>query len=181
MVEKNLCDTCYHSKFQKGKTYCSYYDKYMHRLECSKFDHDVYKWFEGAMDKPKPVIQSVSKSKSSNRKKPKGLEIHDKKLQKKAKKRAEIKPSQLNICRFVTIRYEVIERVNGKYRRTGNQIVNGLQIKNKVYLNNGHYKLINSKSVKIMNTYTSIPEWANEHLLSLYDSHKKSLGGITYA
>lgn len=181
MLEKNLCDTCYHSKIQNGKTYCSYYDKYMHRSECSKFDHDAYKWFERAMDKPEPATHSVSKLRSTNGKKPKGLEIRDKKLQKKAKKRAEIKPGQVNICRFVTIRYEVIERVNGKYRRTGNLTVNGLQIKNKVYLNNGHYKQINSKSVKIMNTYTSIPEWAKEHLLALYGNQIKSLGGVTNA
>lgn len=102
----------------------------------------------------------------------KGLKIRNEKIKKKAKKRNEIKESQLDVCRFVTIRYEVIERVNGKYKRTENKTVNGLQIKNKVFLVDGHYKMINSKSVKKTKTWDSIPEWATDDLISKYNSNK---------
>ena len=97
-----------------------------------------------------------------------GLEIRQKKLEKNAKKRHEIKERQVNLVRFVTIRWEVIERINGKYRRTGNATANGLQIENKVYMMDGHYKFINSKSVKIMEIYKEIPEWASEELINKY-------------
>lgn len=173
MIEKILCNTCYHSTVRDGKTYCNYYDKFMSRKECTKFDHDVYKWFEGTWDKPEAETKVVSTPKRISNKKPKGLEIRDKKLKKKAQKRTEIKPGQENVCRFVTIRYEVIERVSGKYKRTGNQVVNGLQIKNKVILPDGHYKMINSKSVKILKIYSQIPEWANDNLKHLYNGHSE--------
>ena len=32
----------------------------------------------------------------------------------------------------------------------------------------GHYKFINSKSVKIMEIYKEIPEWASEELINKY-------------
>lgn len=171
MMEKNLCDTCYQSTIQNGKTYCSYYDKYMKRSECSKFDHDEYKWFVGTRDKSEPVMKASSKHKKTSGKKPKGIEIRDKKFQNKAKRRTGIEPGQENICRFVTIRYEVIELANGKYKHTEKQVVNGLQIKNKVYLLNGKYKMINSKSIKILQRFNQIPVWVNDTLIQLYNQH----------
>lgn len=102
----------------------------------------------------------------------KGLQIRNNKLKKKAQKRNTIKESQADICRFVTIRYEVIEKVNGKFRRTGNKTVSGLQIKNKVYLLNGHYKMLNSKCVKIMKIWTDIPDWADESLINKFNNNK---------
>jgi hypothetical protein len=100
----------------------------------------------------------------------KGLEIRNAKLQKQLKKRNTIKPEQENICVFITIRYEVIERINGKFKHMGNHTVNGLQIKNRVYLNDGSYKLINSHSVKILKRYEEITEWANEELIERYNA-----------
>ena len=44
----------------------------------------------------------------------------------------------------------------------------GLQVKNRVYLLNGHYKLVNSKGVRITRRYDNMPEWANEILLIRY-------------
>ncbi|MDF2950697.1 MAG: hypothetical protein K0S18_280 [Anaerocolumna sp.] len=101
----------------------------------------------------------------------KGLKIRNNKLKKKAQKRMVIKSNQISLCRFITIRWELIERINGKYQRTGNEKANGLQIKNKVYLINGKYKFINSKSIKILKTYSGVPDWANEYLTGLYNSH----------
>lgn len=185
MIEKILCNTCYHSVIRQGKTYCKYYNKFVNRRACSKFDHDEYKFYTGHSKKiqaNKHVSCKSAKAKhnpiDNNNK---GLEIRNKKLRKKAQKRAQIKPEQENLCRFITIRYEVFEKVDGKYQRIGNQVVDGLQIKNKVYLSNGHYKMINSKSVKILNIYTAVPEWANDHLLSLYNKQIKILGGKIYA
>ena len=96
----------------------------------------------------------------------KGIAIRNTKRRKNAIKRNTLKEGQENLCRFVTIRYEDIQRVNGKYRRVGNKTVNGLQIQNKVYLLNGGYKLINSKSVKLIKSYGyEIPDWATEELI----------------
>lgn len=185
MIEKILCKTCYHSVIRQGKTYCKYYNKFVNRCECSKFDHDEYKFYteQNKITKVKKNVGCIPPKAKHNPtvKNNKGLETRKKKLKKKAQKRAKIKPEQEKVCRFVTIRYEVIEKVDGKYQRTGNQVVDGLQIKNKVYLNNGHYKMINSKTVKILNIYTAVPEWANDHLLSLYDKQIKILGGKIYA
>lgn len=44
----------------------------------------------------------------------------------------------------------------------------GLQVKNRVYLLNGQYKLVNSKGVRITRRYDNMPEWANEILLNRY-------------
>lgn len=97
------------------------------------------------------------------------MTIRNNKLRKKAKKCHEIKPGQENMCCFVTINYQVIERVNGKYKRTGSKTENGLQIKNRVYLLNGKYKLINSKSLRIKKKFDEIPEWATEELINKYN------------
>jgi len=80
MTEKILCKTCYHSILKKEATYCNYYNKYMNRSECSKYDHDKYKWFKGSKKKGTTLNTN-----------PKGLDIRDKRLKKKAKKRVEVK------------------------------------------------------------------------------------------
>lgn len=46
MIEKFLCDTCYHSSIKMGKSYCHYYNKYKMSKECCKFDHAKYKWID---------------------------------------------------------------------------------------------------------------------------------------
>ena len=83
-------------------------------------------------------------------------------------KRNTIKLEQENICRFVTICYQVIGKINGKYKRTRANTVNGLQIKNRVYLIDGNYKLVNGKGVTIKNKFNIIPEWATEDLVIKY-------------
>lgn len=184
MIEKILCKTCYHSVVRHEASYCKNYNKFMNRHECRKYDHDECKFYTGknrfVEDNKNVSSKSTKANHNPSNKINKGLEIRNKKLKKKAQKRAEIKLGQENLCRFITIRYEAIEKIDGKYQRTGNQVVDGLQIKNKVYLNNGHYKMLNSKAIKILNIYTAVPEWANEYLLSLYDKQMKILGGKSY-
>lgn len=99
----------------------------------------------------------------------KGLSIRNKKIQKNLKKCNEIKEDQLNLCRFVSIKYENIQRVNGKYRHLGSVKADGLQIKNRVYLLDGKYKMVNGKSVKIKKIYDDIPTWATDELISKYN------------
>lgn len=99
----------------------------------------------------------------------KGLMIRNSKIKKKFKKSNLVKPDQEDICRFVVINYQVIERVNGKYRRTGSNTEKGLQIKNKVYLLNGKYKLVNSKSLRITKKFNDVPEWASQELINKYN------------
>lgn len=104
----------------------------------------------------------------------KGLAIRNAKLKKNAKKRQSIKPGQDNLCRFITINCQIIEKINGKYKRTGSNTVNGLQIKNRVYLVDGKNKLINSNGVRIKKIYDSVPEWATESLIEKFEQfHNK--------
>lgn len=103
----------------------------------------------------------------------KGLEIRNKKLINQTKKRNTIKSDQESICRFVTIHYSIIEKVYGKYKKIGEESINGLQIKNRVYLLKGSYKLINSKSVHITAKYPGIPDWASEELIDRYNTFNK--------
>ena len=100
-----------------------------------------------------------------------GLEIRNNKLKKKAEKRNTIKPEQENICRFVEIQWEIIEKVAGKYIHSGRNYGKGLQLKNRVYLLEGSYKLVNSKGLKITRKYDGIPEWANELLFEKYKNN----------
>lgn len=103
----------------------------------------------------------------------KGLQIRKNKLKKKAQKRTTVKPSQENLVRFVTFEEKVIERINGKYRHpTTTRTGRGLQIENKVYLENGQHKLVNRTTFKIKKIYDDIPQWATEHLIFLYQKEK---------
>lgn len=88
------------------------------------------------------------------------------------KKYNSTKKSQKDICKFVTIRYEVIEKINGKYKNIGNKHINGLQIKNKVFFTDGHYRIIDNKYIKVIKTWKGIPEWATDDLISKYNSNK---------
>ncbi len=105
----------------------------------------------------------------------KGLEIRNKKWEKKRTKRNTVKDEQVGLCRFIDFRVEVIEKVNGKYRHTGHEFGKGLQIENKVYLMDGHYKFVNRKSLKIVKVYEGAPDWANDYVLSVYNKYKESM------
>ena len=101
-----------------------------------------------------------------------GREIRKNKLESKIKKYNTVRDDQKDLVRFVEIRWEVIERINGKYLRTHSETGKGLQVKNRVYLTNGHYKLINSKSVKLLKSYNIIPSWATDELVALMEETK---------
>lgn len=98
----------------------------------------------------------------------KGLKIRNNKLRKNTAKRNTVKPDQIHICRFVEIRYQIIQKINGTFKRIGAENVRGLQIRNRVYLNSGKYKLINNKGTKIIKIYDDVPEWANDDLKTRY-------------
>lgn len=96
---------------------------------------------------------------------------------KKNKKRAEtheamrVLPEQADICQFVKISYDKFKKVNGKNRFDKRTTVTGLQIRNRVYLADGSYKLINLKRTKVKNVFDGIPDWANNKLIELYHQH----------
>lgn len=100
----------------------------------------------------------------------KGLEIRNNKLKRKAEKRSTVKKEQQGLVRFVNIEWDVIERVNGKYKHTGSAKGRGLQVQNKVFLTTGHFKYVNSKSVKITKIYDEIPDWATPALLERFQN-----------
>ncbi len=100
----------------------------------------------------------------------KGLEIRNKKRQKKAQKRANIKSDQVNLVRFVDYSIKIIEHINGKYRHpTRTEAGQGLQVQNRIYTLDGHYKMVNRTTLKITKSYTVIPTWANAYLSSKYN------------
>lgn len=102
----------------------------------------------------------------------KGLEKRNKKLQKDLQKRNILEDTQMNLCRFIELEWQEIVRLNGKYKHIGQVKGKGLQIKNRVYLTKGHYKLINSKTVKITKIYDDVPEWTTQELQDLFLTHK---------
>ena len=103
----------------------------------------------------------------------KELKRIDTKKRNKFIKASKIKEGQEELCRFVTIEYQIIKKVNGKYRRIGSKTENGLQVKNKVYLINGKYKMANSGSLRVTKKYDQIPEWATEELIVKYKQFYK--------
>lgn len=86
-------------------------------------------------------------------------------------KRNKIKPEQENIVQFVEFKEYEIERIDGKYKPTGKvHHGHGLQVKNRIYLADGSYKLVNRSSLKIKKTYSDLPGWANDFLRDKYRS-----------
>lgn len=99
----------------------------------------------------------------------KGEQIRQNKLNKQAKKRAEVKPEQVGLVCFVDYSEKIIERINGKYRHpTRTEYGKGLQIQNKIYLPNGRYKMVNRRTLTITKRYEGIPGWATEALKAAY-------------
>lgn len=99
----------------------------------------------------------------------KGMQIRQNKLTRQAKKRAEVKEEQKDLVRFVEFNEQIIERINGKYRHpTRAESGRGLQIKNRIYLESGSYKMVNRSTLKITRVYENVPEWAESHLRELY-------------
>lgn len=98
----------------------------------------------------------------------KGLDIRNRKIAKNLKNMNTVKEGQEDVYRFISISYQIIKKVNGKYKRLGSKKVNGLQIKNKVYLVNGKYKMINNKNTRIVKIFDDVPEWATDELIYRY-------------
>ena len=99
----------------------------------------------------------------------KGEQTRRNKLNKQAKKRAEVKSDQVGLVCFVDFKEKIIERINGKYRHpTRTECGRGLQIGNKVYLENGRYKMVNRSTLTITKRYQGIPGWAPQSLVSAY-------------
>ncbi len=107
---------------------------------------------------------------STTKKLNKGEQIRRTKLNKQARKRAEVKPEQIGLVCFVDFKEQIIERINGKYRRpTRTECGRGLQVGNKIHLENGRYKMVNRRSLTITNRYQGIPAWAPPSLKAAYD------------
>lgn len=105
----------------------------------------------------------------------KGLQIRKNKLDKKAKKRAEVKPEQQNLVCFVEYNEKIIEKINGNYSHPKRSCKGaGLQIQNKIYLANGHYKMVNRSTLKITKQYEGIPAWATDKQIDMYNQSRAS-------
>ena len=114
---------------------------------------------------------------STEKKLNKGMQIRQNKLNRKAKERTKVKPSQEELVCFVEFSEKIIERIDGKYRRPKRtEYGKGLQIKNKIFLTTGRYKMVNRSTLDITRRYDVVPEWAGEYLIELYNSAIKKSG-----
>lgn len=157
---KQNCENC---KMYKN-AYCSIWKVKITDLStaetCQKFS-----------TKPIPGATTSQKVKDGEKPMNKGLMIRQKKLDKQRERRNTIKPNQKDLVRFVSFKVKVIERINGKYRHPERtEFWNGLQIENKIYTPDGHYKLVNRSTLKITKYYEGVPEWVNEYLLDKYQA-----------
>lgn len=104
----------------------------------------------------------------------KGLEIRRKKLIKQTQRRAMKTSKQIGLVRFVDFNWIEIAKVNGKFKPIGTRFGQGLQVENRVYLADGHYKMVNSHSFKIIRKYEGIPDWASDELKTKYTAKMKA-------
>lgn len=111
----------------------------------------------------------------------KGLEIRDKKRQRKSKKRATIKNNQKGKCRFVCFLNPETGMRNGKACFLGRREIRGLQIENKLfYIDCGiiKQKFINKQGGKILEIYTLEEalnsNFVNEELIKKYNDFKST-------
>lgn len=133
------------------------------------------------MSRKKKKKVSPQKEAEKNEKAQKEKE-EEKRLEKQKRRREnlfqrmeEVKPEQVGLIRFVDVRWEVIEEIDGKYVRTGRAHSHGLQIENRVYMVEGQFKMVNRKSLRITKEYDDIPEWATEDLIQKYALAMKNL------
>ena len=98
----------------------------------------------------------------------KGLRKRNKKLQKNFKQMIQIKENQEHLVRFIECEYADIQKVNGKYKFQSMISTHGLQIRNRCYLPNGKYKMVNNRGFRVKYAYHTIPEWADEVLIAMY-------------
>ena len=98
----------------------------------------------------------------------KGIEKWAKKKSTHAKKCRTLKDSQKGVCQFVKIEYMEFKVVNGKTRPADKKSALGLQIENKIFLNNGKFKFVNNKNLKIVARFKDIPLNVTEELKEKY-------------
>lgn len=85
----------------------------------------------------------------------------------------EVREGQGNVCCFVDVKIRTFVRVNGKLNMNGIECATGLQIKNRIYLEDGRYQMVNSPHLKIVKKYAGIPEDASIQLAKRYEEYKK--------
>ena len=103
--------------------------------------------------------------------KPKGVQIRDNKRKKNNVNMRQIKSNQTDICRFVQFEYMTFKQVNGKTRPDRTVVEVGLQIANKIFLNDGKYKFVNNKNLRIKKIFDDIPDAATEQMKELYKKY----------
>lgn len=107
----------------------------------------------------------------------KELEKRQKKKENLFKRMEEVKPEQVNLVRFVDVRWEVMEvDEEGKWHHTGRDHGHGLQVENRVYMVKGPYKMVNRRTFRITKSYKGIPEWATEELKLRYRHEREARG-----
>ena len=102
----------------------------------------------------------------------KGVEIRNKKLKRKSKKRYTVFSGQKGVYRFVKMQNFQVKRLwSGEYEKKKEEI-NGLQVENRVYYEkHGVLKSVylNKDGCKILYNYPNLPDWAGNLLKEKYE------------
>lgn len=106
----------------------------------------------------------------------KGIAIRNKKIARNNSNMRKTKDNQKGICRFIEIECPEFMIVNHKRKCVGRRKKLALQIENKAYLPDRHYKFINNKNLKIKKIYKDIPFNADYWLVELYQSKADAAG-----
>ena len=145
------CEDCYYC--YRVKMFCN---KFKQQLQSIEIETDCNRFLP----------------KDSKPKKPKGLQIRDNKRKRNNAKMRKEKPDQESICRFVDFKYKIFGKTNGKTKVIGTRKEFGLQIGNRIYTNDGHYKFANNKNLHIEHIYNDMPEQAGLELAEKYNRIK---------
>lgn len=100
----------------------------------------------------------------------KGVQIWQNKIEKNKKKAKNIAEKQQGIICFIDFKCHEFGRISGKWSHLGVLYNQGLQINNRVYFEDGAYKLVSGRDAKVIKKYNVIPDWANEFLIDKYNN-----------
>lgn len=106
----------------------------------------------------------------------KGLRERNRKLNKKIKKRQEVKEHQVGVVRFIVFENQRTAKINGRLTYVGKENLYGLQIENKLFYEKDgklRYVYINKKNCKVLKKFHEVPEWASPLLIEEYDKNNQ--------
>lgn len=90
---------------------------------------------------------------------------------KNLKSSSQTKKECTTALQFVWIRYPLFHHYNGRLQKLRDVENIGLQIKDKIYLNDGTYKTVSNKNLKILKRYEGLPLSCNVNYENLKEKY----------